>query len=150
MPMALETQRRDAVPTVAQHGPSLYERLGGAGAISATVDQFYDRVLRDNELKPFFTGTNLTWLRERQKRFFTQALGGPSVYDGRPMREAHADLRIAQLHFDLVAGHLVDTLVGLGVPQPLVDETVGLVAPLAAEIVNVNTEPANGTRAATT
>jgi hemoglobin len=119
--------------------PSLFKRLGGADAISATVEQFYERVLADTNLEGFFLNTNLKRLKERQKRFFTQALGGPSVYNGRSMREAHERLSIEQQHFNSVAGHLVSTLAALGVPESLINETVELIAPLAAEIVNTPT-----------
>jgi len=136
--MDLKTKNRDASTVEPAGKTSLFERLGGADAIGATVEQFYERVLKDPKLKPFFANTNLKWLKERQKRFFTQALGGPPVYNGRPMREAHAHLAIEQLHFNLVAGHLVNTLAALGVPKGLIDETVVLVAPLAAEIVNTD------------
>lgn len=33
-------------------------------------------------------------------------------------------------HFDLVAGHLVDALVALGIQKQLIDECVGVVGPL--------------------
>ena len=136
--MDLKTRNHDISTGEPTRKHSLFERLGGADAIEATVEQFYERVLKDPKLKPFFANTNLVWLKERQKRFFTQALGGPQVYNGRPMREAHARLSIERQHFDLVAGHLVSTLTALGVPKPLIVETVALVAPLAAEIVNTD------------
>jgi hemoglobin len=116
--------------------PSLYERLGGKGAINAAVEQFYVRVLADPELQPFFAKTNLKWLKTRQAQFLTQALGGPALYQGQAMKPAHAHLAIEARHFNRVAGHLVGTLQALGVPQPLIDEVVAGVAPLAADIVN--------------
>ena len=134
--MKLKTKRSEASAGESTGKPSIYDRIGGADAIHATVEQFYRRVLDDPKLKPFFAGTSMAWLKERQKRYFTQALGGPAIYSGRPMREAHARLAIEQHHFDLVAGHLVDTFDALGVNGPLVDEVVALVAPLAAVIVN--------------
>lgn len=55
---------------------SLFDRLGGMPAITAAVEKFYERVLADAELSPFFTRTNLVWLRKRQGQFLAQALGG--------------------------------------------------------------------------
>jgi hemoglobin len=34
--------------------PTLFERIGGEQKIAEVVDDFYDRVLADPELKPFF------------------------------------------------------------------------------------------------
>ena len=115
---------------------SLYERLGGASAIGAVVEAFYGRVLADTDLQTFFSRTNLQWLKGRQKQFFGQALGGPEIYKGRPMREAHETFPIEQRHFDQVAAHLVATMQELEVPFDLIDEVVAAVAPLAVEIVN--------------
>jgi len=52
------------------------------------------------------------------------------------MAQAHALLSIEQRHFDAVAGHLVETLRGLGVPPNLIDQVAAAVVPLAKQIVN--------------
>jgi len=123
---------------------TLFERLGGVPAIKAAVDAFYERVLADPGLKPFFVGVNLRWLKGRQNAFFIQALGGPQVYKGKDMASAHAGLPITQEHFGQVAGHLVAALASVGVPQPLIDEVVAVVAPLAAQVVNTPSQPQGG------
>ena len=116
--------------------PSLFDRIGGKAAITATVNQFYERVLADPALAPFFAETKMTWLKRRQIAFFTEALGGPAKYTGRDMTSAHARLKIRAADFKRVAGHLAQTLEGLEVPQPLVAEVMAAVAPLTGEIVN--------------
>jgi methyl-accepting chemotaxis protein len=121
---------------------SLFEQLGGTPAITAAVDLFYERVLADPTLAPFFAGTKLAWLKGRQVAFFTQALGGPALYKGRSMQRAHAKLAIEQLHFSRVATHLGDALKSLEVRRDLIDQVIGAVAPLAAEIVNTESAPA--------
>ena len=113
----------------------LFVRLGGTPAITAAVEQFYERVIADPELSPFFVHTKMPWLKARQVQFFTQALGGPAIYSGQPMKEAHAHLPIEGEHFDRVAGHLVATLQELGVTQELIDEVVEAIAPLKGDIV---------------
>jgi methyl-accepting chemotaxis protein len=125
-----------AVTPESVQAPSLFERLGGVPAIKLAVEQFYDRVLADPELAPFFAHTNMGWLKARQNAFFIQALGGPPVYKGRDMRSAHAHLPIEPRHFERVASHLAETLRALNVPDPLVDEVLVRVAPLADDIVN--------------
>jgi hemoglobin len=120
----------------AKSAKSLFDKLGSTKSIEAVVDEFYKRVLADTELKPFFAKTNMTWLRMRQVQFFTQALGGPALYKGKGMKEAHAKMTIGQHHFDLVAMHLVDTLKSLSVAQAEIDAVVSAVAPLAKDIVS--------------
>ena len=56
--------------------------FGGASAIGAVVEAFYDRVLVDAELQSFFSRTNLEWLKGRPKQYFGPALDVPDVYQG--------------------------------------------------------------------
>lgn len=115
---------------------TLYERIGGAPAVRAAVDQFYVRVLGDPLLASFFGETNMDRLKAHQFAFLSQAMGGPKKYAGASMRVAHAHLRIERRHFDAVAGHLVETLKSLGVADDIIAEVVTALTPLAAEIVN--------------
>jgi hemoglobin len=104
--------------------PTLFQRLGGEVSIDVAVDQFYDRLLNDPELAPFFASVDMRRQRAHQKAFLAMALGGPRKYGGRSLGEAHSHLDINDRHFDLVAGHLAAVLEGLGVPQELIDEVV--------------------------
>jgi len=114
---------------------SLHERLGGADALTAVVAAFYDRVLGDPALAPYFAETDRAWLETRQVQFLTEALGGPTGYRGRSMRKAHAELGVTGEDFDRVAAHLVATLESLEVAPALIGEVVAVVGPLKSEIV---------------
>lgn len=127
--------------TEAAGGQSLHDRLGGMEAITLAVERFYDRVLADSELSPFFARTNLDWIRKRQAQFLARALGGPAKYKGRDMKASHEHLAIEQCHFDRVAGHLTESLRALAVPDALIDEVIAVVAPLQTDIVNTPSTP---------
>ncbi len=114
---------------------SIYETVGGMPAIVAVVDDFYRRVLADPALAGFFTDSDMARLKTRQAEFFGAALGGPVPYTGAGMAEAHRGRNIGQHHFDLVAGHLAESLAAAGVPVGLVGQIIGAVAPLADDIV---------------
>ena len=120
---------------------SVYEHIGGENAVNVTVEAFYQRVLADPILVPFFIDMDMAMLKRQQVIFFSQALGGPEVYRGPDMKTAHAHMAIEQQHFDRVAEHLVATLQSLGVPQQHIDSIVQTVGPLAADIVNTKNEP---------
>ncbi len=51
--------------------------------ISEVIDEFYDRVLADPDLKPFFRNTSMDKLRRMQREFFSAALDGPITYSGK-------------------------------------------------------------------
>ena len=89
---------------------TLFERIGGTNAISRLVDTFYERVLDDPSLAPFFKGVEMTKLRRMQLELFSAALDGPARYTGRPMIQAHAHLKIGLHHYQRFVRHLFDTL----------------------------------------
>jgi hemoglobin len=113
---------------------SIYEQIGGAEALEAVVEDFYGRVLADGELAGFFTGANMARLKGKQVEFFAAALGGPEPYTGAPMRQVHHGRGITTHHFDVVAGHLADSLSAAGVPDDIVTQIIGAIAPLAGDI----------------
>jgi hemoglobin len=89
---------------------SLYDRIGGDAAIGALVGRFYQRVLADPELAPFFEGIPMDKLRLMQREFFAAALGGPIRYTGRPIGEVHYGLGIEPRHLRRFLAHLLETL----------------------------------------
>jgi hemoglobin len=114
----------------------IYDRIGGHEAIEVVVDDFYARVLADEQLAPFFSGTNMNRLKGRQAEFLGAALGGPEPYTGVSMKQAHRGRGITMHHFNLVAGHLSDSLSAAGVPSETVAEILAVVAPLAGDIAS--------------
>lgn len=111
---------------------SLYEKLGGKGAVEIAVDKFYERVLNDERIKHFFENVDMNKQRAHQKAFLTYAFGGAPHYEGNTMREAHKHLvegmGLNGEHFDAVVENLVETLKELGIS----DELIGEVAAVAA------------------
>jgi hemoglobin len=121
---------------------SIYAKIGGHEAIEVVVEDFYVRVLADDQLAGFFTGTNMSRLKGKQVEFFAAALGGPEPYTGAPMKQVHQGRGITMHHFGLVAGHLGDALTAAGVPAETVTEILGAVSPLAADIASDATSAA--------
>ncbi|ACC40814.1 MULTISPECIES: group I truncated hemoglobin [Mycobacterium ulcerans group] len=121
---------------------SIYDKIGGYEAIEAVVEDFYVRVLADDQLGGFFTGTNMNRLKGKQAEFFAAALGGPEPYTGAPMKQVHQGRGITMAHFSLVAGHLGDSLTAAGVPSETVTDILKLVAPLATDIASGETTTA--------
>ncbi|MEV0204344.1 group 1 truncated hemoglobin [Streptomyces sp. NPDC050788] len=115
--------------------PTLFEQLGGEEAVGAVVDLFYDKVLSDPDLQPYFTGVDLDRLKQHQRRFIGQALGATRPYSGRSMRKAHEHLAVTEDAFGRVVTHLAGALAEAGVDE----ETIGTIAqrllPLKQEIV---------------
>lgn len=115
---------------------SIFDKIGGHEALEVVVEDFYARVLDDDELAGFFAGTNMNRLKGKQASFLAAALGGPEPYEGASMKQVHQGRGITMHHFNLVAGHLTDSLTAAGVPDETITEILGVIAPLAGDIAS--------------
>lgn len=116
---------------------TLYDRPGGREGIEAVVGEFYNRVLTDGRLEPYFEGVDTDTLRDHQARFISHVTGGPVEYDGRNMAAAHAHLNVTDEDFDRVAGHLDTSLRAADVPADDREKLLAAVASLRADVVSV-------------
>ena len=89
---------------------SLYDALGGFSFIRQLVSSFYDRVLDDDSLAPFFQDTDMAGLVDHQTKFWATALGGPASYAPEQLRSIHKSMDIEERHFDLVLDLVKETL----------------------------------------
>jgi len=89
---------------------TLFDKIGGAEAVKAMVDEFYRRVTQDPELEHYFRSVEMDKLRRMQFEFFAAALGGTVTYTGRPIIHAHHGLKISLVDFQRFVQHLFETL----------------------------------------
>jgi hemoglobin len=115
--------------------PSIYDEIGGAPAVGAAVEDFYDRVLGDPLLAPYFAGIDMARQKSHLRAFIATALGGPNIYAGRDMRTTHSGRHITPTAFDAVVTHLAETLTSLGVKAATIQAIAGKLLPLRAQIV---------------
>lgn len=92
--------------------------------IATLIPAFYVRVLGDAELAPFFKHSSLEKLHQMQLEFFTMATGGPVTYSGLSMAHAHHGRGITKHHLARFTGHLVESLLDMGVTQEEADEVI--------------------------
>lgn len=109
---------------------SLFERIGGEGALMAAVHSFYARVRADPYVAPFFSALDMEAQTRKQVSFMAHVLGGPQEYHGRDLTEAHArmvaDEGLDDGHFDAVVGHLKATLEELEIVPSVIDEVMAV------------------------
>ena len=107
--------------------PTLYERLGGIFAIAAVIDNFSDRLIKNPkivnanpELHEWHTETyktRLPGLKWGRTWWVAMKAGGPFLYTGREMRDAHFDLQISPEVFDEVTQELINAMDDFNVPE---------------------------------
>jgi len=114
---------------------SLYDRLGGIGAITAVVEKFTANQLADPRISERYKNTDIAVWRELLTNLICKAAGGPCEYNGRTMQQAHARMRITEDEFNWTAEHLVAALNHFNVPQAEQDELVAVVGSLKDSVV---------------
>ena len=114
---------------------TLYDRLGGHDGIRAVVDDFYDRLLADDDIGPLFEGADLDELRRTQTDFLCEAAGGPETYDAEPIREAHIDVPFTPEHIQQAVEHLYGSLEAFDVPDDDADAVVSAVAEYESDLL---------------
>jgi hemoglobin len=125
-------------------GRSLYERLGGNEAVSAVVDDFVARCAADGRINGKFARTDIPRLKKNLVDQVCEAAGGPCTYSGRDMRQTHDGMSVTGGEFDALVADLVATLDSFGVGEAEKAELLGALAPMRADIVEVESE-ATGT-----
>ncbi len=96
---------------------TLYNEIGGRKTVERLIDEFYERVLADPDLQPFFENTSMDKLRTMQQEFFAAALDGPGTLSELDLAYAHHGLGIRQWHFSRFVEHLLATLESIGVGE---------------------------------
>jgi hemoglobin len=95
---------------------SLYEAIGGEGRVREVLQALYDRLFDDPMIGFLFQGKDKAQIVTLQVAFTCRFLGGPQVYEGRPLPTAHAHVPILPGHFDRRHRLLEQVLVERGVP----------------------------------
>lgn len=121
--------------SVANKPISDYEQVGGAPAVTAVVQDFYQRVLSDESLAGYFAGVDMARLKRHQVLLVSQVMGGPAEYDGRELKDAHAGRGIIEPDFERVVGHLVAALESAGVGTDIVGRVVAALGAAEPDIV---------------
>jgi len=131
---------------------SLYDRLGGAFAIAAVVDNFSDALIQNPivgqtsenpALREWHTNNlgRLPGLKFMRTLWVCDVAGGPQDYAAtKPgstelgLEEAHRDLKISPDEFDEVAAELARTLDAFSVPDQEKEEVLGAFAAHKGEV----------------
>lgn len=133
---------------------TLYERLGGEPRIRLIVDDFVKRALedprvnwarkgestggilrRDRSVEWSATPENVTRLKEHLVQFISLASGGPTRYDGQPIKTTHRDMQISKAEFDAAIGDLKATLDKFDVPDETQKDLLAIFESTRSEIV---------------
>lgn len=122
-------------PSPAPPSDALYRSLGSTAGIERLVDATLARVHADLRINLFFENTDLADLRRLLIEQICSASGGPCVYTGRSMEEAHSGMNLSDEDFDAFVEDLVAAMNEVAVSAPTQQQVLGLFGPMKPDIV---------------
>lgn len=132
---------------------TLYDRLGGRAGISAIVDDFLKRAMgdprvnwerdgvkagllrREEAVKWEATPESTLRLKEHFVQFISLAAGGPTEYQGQPVKSTHARMKISKSEFDAAIGDLKATMDLQSIPNDAQKELLAIFESTRQQIV---------------
>jgi hemoglobin len=127
--------KTDSAQAPAGAKDALYRELGGKDGITKVVDLFLAKVDNDLRINLFFEKTDHKDLRNLVIEQFCQATGGPCVYSGRSMEEAHSGLNLTDADFAAFVEDLIAALDELKVPKASQEKLLALLGPMKHQVV---------------
>jgi hemoglobin len=101
---------------------SVYEQVGGRETFERLANEFYDRVDRDDVLRPLFVEESLELPKRRLALFLMMYFGGPQQYlleRGHPrLRMRHLPFSIGPEERDAWVENMLEAIDAVGIPEP--------------------------------
>jgi hemoglobin len=114
---------------------TLYERVGGRPAITAIVDDAIVNIAADPRINQRFGSANAQHLKNNLIDLLCQRSGGPCVYTGRNMADAHDGMHIRNDEFDALVQDIAKSLDKFKVPAADRDEALRILNQMRSAIV---------------
>ena len=133
-----EVAKGEPAPAPAPGAPaakSLYDRLGGAPAITAVVADFVGNTTTDPRIMDRFFNVDAENLKAKLVELVSMAAGGPVKYTGKSMEDAHAGMDLVDDDFNALVEDLVKSLDKFKVPEKEKGEVLGALGPLKPTMV---------------
>lgn len=100
---------------------TIFERNGGFATVRKVVSSFYDYVLEDEVMAPYFTGIDMRRQIDHQSKFISAVMGGPGSYSDDHLQRVHARLGITHEAFGVMASLLKEAMEDHQMPPADVD-----------------------------
>lgn len=124
----------DALAKVDIQNNSLYQRIGGLPVLTKIVDELIDEVVTSPRTNRSFDGIKLKPLKKSVVAQLCKLSGGPCVYEGETMANAHRDAKITEAEFDAFVDIFRETLRKY-LPTREKNELLKIFAPMKRDIL---------------
>ena len=126
--------------------PSLCQRLGGPSAIATVVENFTQKLAKDERVNKKLAKSDGQRLGTNVKAYLgvaTHCAG--AKYTGRSMKHAHKNMAVTEGEFNAAVEDLVQTLDEAKVPEKEKNALLALLGPLKKDIVEKPGDQTTGT-----
>ena len=113
---------------------TLFERLGET-RVRKLIANFYQRVLSDPILAPFFKGRDIQKIERMQFAFFSIALGADEPQDLPSLRAAHSGIGVEVKHLTRFTELLIEAIRELDIDENEIQKFYARIATYSNEIL---------------
>ena len=117
-----------------------FERIGGERAVEEIVSAFYQKVVGDPELSPFFANTDIERLLAMQREYVTIALGGPGTFSMDRLHDSHTGRGIRGRHFMRFLDLFLETVRDRNLDADDLDKILDRMAIASSDVIDSSTE----------
>ena len=103
---------------------TIFERYGGFATVRKVVSTFYEYVLDDAVVAPYFVGVDIRRQIDHQSKFISAVMGGPASYSDEHLKRVHERLGIDHAAFVVIAGLLQEAMEEHGMTEGDVNAVV--------------------------
>ena len=121
--------------TSLQHDSTLYDDIGGKKNLDKVFGLAINKIYNDPLLSVKFTGVPKKHLREKLTEQTCQLIGGPCVYSGKDMSEAHSEAVVTEAEFYRLVEYVQQAMRQIGLSYQQENLIINKLAPLKAQIV---------------
>ncbi len=115
----------------------LYKAFGELTGIRALMNDFVARLKADPRLAEAFKESNGDHLAKQLSDQICQLAGGPCVYKGPDMKEAHASMDVTRTDFNALVEVLQVSMEARGIPFARQNQLLALLAPMHRDVITV-------------
>lgn len=114
---------------------SLYTDIGGTETLNKVFGLAINKIYNDPILGPKFEGVPKKHLRKMLTEQTCQLIGGPCVYSGKSMSEAHSEALVSNAEFYRLVEYVQNAMRQIGLSYQQENLILQKLAPLKSQIV---------------
>lgn len=116
---------------------SLFQALGGQPGLAALTTDPVQRLRTDVRIGASFKDSNPRELQRQLADQFCVVAGGPCVYEGANMKDAHADMKVTKADFNALVEVLQTAMAAQGLAFGVQNRLLARLAPMHRDIITV-------------